>query len=388
MRGNVYRLEVKTLGIRLHSQIRYPPSVHTCFPKNAVCDPSGIVIVPDNCCSVRCLPTAHSATFNTHSSTDPLFASFVTESTDIHFLECQIQSILSTMYSILGKSFLGPVLSALLRRHTAAITIGDVLTELMCIPVNATLLKSLKHGNHFSLRPLVQYVDHLNVTQVGQLYGDGNLYEGVHLVEQFIPGRVFTFRINGKFHTFQNYTSTHADTDICPLSPHLAPLHTHYEALDYQSFVNLFPSSRFGIEDVNSVLRTLSEANLMHHQLTRLFETKPSTAASADPSTLLNSSTLLLKNVFLQMISCLTNPFLSGFLSILFILSFLWSFVLTLWTFRVLLPSVCRALHRRFCTHADDLLLFFCCRFLKLLRRSTHHFQKSGVEICNDYVLI
>ena len=329
MRGNVYRLEVKTLGISLHSQIQCPPSVHTCFPKNAVCDPSGIVIVPDNCRSVGRLRTAHSATFNTHSSTDPLFASFVTESADImsetinnlnadiHFLECQIQSIFSTMYSILGKSFPGPVLSALLRRHTAAITIGDVLTELMCIPVNATLLKSLKHGNYFSLRPLVQYVDHLNVTRVGQLYGDGNLYEGVHLVEQFIPGRVFTFRINGKFHTFQNYTLTHADADICPLSPHLAPLRTHYDALDYQSFVNLFPSSNLGIEDVNSVLRTLSEANLMHHQLTRLFETKPSSTASADPSILLDSSTSLLKNVFLQMISCLTNPFLSGFLSIL-----------------------------------------------------------------------
>ena len=186
------------------------------------------------------------------------------------------------------------MLSALLRRHTAAITIGDVLTELMCIPVNATLLKSLKHGNYFSLRPLVQYVDHLNVTRVGQLYGDGNLYEGVHLVEQFIPGRVFTFRINGKFHTFQNYTLTHADTDICPLSPYLAPLHTHYEALDYQSFVNLFPSSSLGSEDVNSVLQTLSEANLMHHQLTRLVKTKPSSITSADPSILLDSSTSLL----------------------------------------------------------------------------------------------
>ena len=227
MRGNVYRLEVTTLGISLHSQIQCPPSVHTCFPKNAVCDPSGIVIVPNNCCSVRRLQMAHSATFNTHSSTDPLFASFVTESVDImsetinnlnadiHFLECQIQSPFSTMYSILGKSFSGPVLSTLLRHHTAAITIGDVLTELMCIPVNASLLKSLKHSNYFSLHPLVQYVDHSNVTRVGQLYGNGNLYKGVHLVEQFIPGCVFTFRMNGKFHTFQNYTLTHADTDIC-----------------------------------------------------------------------------------------------------------------------------------------------------------------------------
>ena len=311
MRGNVYRLEVKTLGISLHSQIRCPPSVYTCFPKNALCDPTEIVIVPDNCRSVRRLRTAHSATFNTHSSTDPLFASFVTESddiisetiknlnADIHFLECQIQSIISTMYSILGKSFPGPVLSALLRRHTAAITIGDVLTELMCIPVNATLLKSLQHGNYFSLRPLLQYEDHLNVTRVGQLCGDGNLYEGVPLIEQFIPGRVFTFHINGKFHIFQNYTLTHADTDICPLSLHLAPLHTHYEAFDYQSFVNLFPFSSLGIEDVNSMLQTLREANLMHHRLTWLFETKPSSTASADPSILLDFSTSLLKNIFL-----------------------------------------------------------------------------------------
>ena len=61
-----------------------------------------------------------------------------------------------------------------------------------------------------------------------------------------------------------------------------------------------------------------------------------------------------LKNVFLQVISCLTNSLLSGFLSILFILRLIWSFVLTLWTFRVLLPSVCSALRRRFRTPADD----------------------------------
>ena len=149
---------------------------------------------------------------------------------------------------------------------------------------------------------------------------------------------------------------------------------THCEAIDYQSFVNLFPSSRLGIEDVNSVLRTLSEANLMHHQLTRLFETKPSSTASADPFILLDSSTSLLKNVFLQMISCSTNPLLSGFLSILFILNLLWSFVLTLWTFRVLLPSVCRALHRRFAPLLMINSFFFCGRLLKLLCPSTHYF--------------
>ena len=141
-------------------------------------------------------------------------------------------------------------------------------------------------------------------TQVGQLYGDGSLYEGVHLVEQFIPGRVFTFNINGKFPTVQNDTLTYANTDICTLPPHLAAL---------QSFSTM----------------------------------------SANPSILLDSTMSLLKNVF-QMISCLTNPFLSGFLLILFILSLLWSFVLALWTFHVLLPSVCSALDWRFCSPAAD----------------------------------
>ena len=95
--------------------------------------------MPNNYRSVHRLRTAHLATFITRSSTDPLFASFVTESADfmsettnnlnadIHFLECQIQSIFSTLSSILGKSFPGPVLSALLRRHTAAIAIGMCL---------------------------------------------------------------------------------------------------------------------------------------------------------------------------------------------------------------------------------------------------------------------
>ena len=46
MHRNVYRLEVKTLGISLHSQIQCPPSVYTCFPKGTVCDPLGFSLFP------------------------------------------------------------------------------------------------------------------------------------------------------------------------------------------------------------------------------------------------------------------------------------------------------------------------------------------------------
>ena len=40
---NVYRAEIKQLGISLHSQTTCPCSVFNCFPKNSVCDPTGII---------------------------------------------------------------------------------------------------------------------------------------------------------------------------------------------------------------------------------------------------------------------------------------------------------------------------------------------------------
>ena len=51
----VYRAEIKQLGISLHSQTTCPPSVLTCFPKSSVCDPSGIILVPHHCSSLKSL---------------------------------------------------------------------------------------------------------------------------------------------------------------------------------------------------------------------------------------------------------------------------------------------------------------------------------------------
>ena len=62
----------------------------------------------------------------------------------VDFLECQIQNHFATLYSIPSPQFLCQVLSLLLRRPVAAITTGDVLREIICRPVNATLLHSLK----------------------------------------------------------------------------------------------------------------------------------------------------------------------------------------------------------------------------------------------------
>ena len=83
MHGNVYGLEIKTLGISLHNQIQCSPSAHICFSKTAVCHVFGAVIVPNNCRSVNRLHEKHLATYRARSSTDLLCASFVTKSADI-----------------------------------------------------------------------------------------------------------------------------------------------------------------------------------------------------------------------------------------------------------------------------------------------------------------
>ena len=228
---------------------------------------------------------------------------------------------LSSLPCILVKSFPCFLFSALLGR----ITLGDVLTELTCIPVMYPY-KSLKYGKYFSFCPLL--CEHLNATRVGQLHGNGHHYEGLNLVQQFIPDRIFTFQIHGKFHTFLNYTLTHANTDIYFLF-HLAPLITHYEALDYQSSVNLFPSSKFGIEDVNSMFR-FREVNLI---ITSSLNSLKPTSRLPPLQAFLHCWTPLhrLEKCFPSNDFQLDQS-LSEFFSILFILYFICFFILSLCT--------------------------------------------------------
>jgi len=183
---------------------------------------------------------------------------------DTHFLECQIQNLFTTLYSILGRQYPGQVLSSLLHRATAGITIGDVITELACEPINVTVLPSLKHGKYFSFRPLVEFLDSSGNITMGQIYRDGNVYKGVKFFEKFIPGRIFTFNINNTFYTFQNYTLTH-------------------------------------FEDFNSLLEIISESHIIRNQLSSFLENVDSSSKNsiANPNSLINSSGAMLKNVFL-----------------------------------------------------------------------------------------
>ena len=352
----VYRAEIKPLGISLHSQTTCPHSVHTCFPHNSVCDPSGLVLVPHNCSDLTHLSLSK-ASFSSQSKLP--YIRFLRESNDViketidhlnselHYQECQLQNLFTTLYSILGRQYPGQVLSSLLHKPAAGVTVGDIITEISCQETNVTLLPSLQYGKHFSSRPLVQLDASNGTGRIGQILRDGNVYIGVRLIENYTPGRVFTFLINDKFYTFQNYTLTHADASIYPLAPTLAPINARYDIIDFQSLTHFFPSSNLGFEDVNSLLQTISETNMMRDQLTTLFQTSDSSSTSYQPSYVLDTTTSALKNVFLQMMSSITNPIISSILTIIFLLSLIWAVILTAWTLRILVPYVIFSLRNK-----------------------------------------
>ena len=238
---------------------------------------------------------------------------------DLNFQECQLQSLFSTLYSLVGRQYPGQVLTSLLHKPTAGITVGDVLTEVTRIKSNVTLLPSMRHGNAFSSRPLVQILGPNSTSQIGQVYIDENIYVGVRLIENFVPGRQFTFLIHDKFYTFSNYTHIHSDANVYSLSPNLAPINAHYDTINFQTFTHLFPSSTVGFKGVNSLLQTISETNMMQDQLSSLFQHTDTSSNTYPPSYILDAATSSIQNVFMQLISSISNPFINFLVSTAFV---------------------------------------------------------------------
>ena len=207
----------------------------------------------------------------------------------------------------------------------------------------------MRHGNAFSSRPLVRISSPNSTSQIGQVYKDGNVYVGVRFIENFVPGRLFTFLIHDKFYTFSNYTLNHSDTNVYPLSPNLAPINAHYDTIDFQTFTHLFPSSTIGFEDVNSLLQTISETNMMRDELSSLFQHTDTSSNTYQPSYILDATTSSIQNAFMQLISSISNPFIIFLITTAFVLSLIWSIVLTTWTLHMCASFLIQKVKNRTC---------------------------------------
>ena len=85
---------------------------------------------------------------------------------DIQYSEYQVQEVLTTLFSLVAKQYPGEALTILTGLKKAAITAGDVLTEIPCQRVQGIVLQSLEHENQFSSRLLVENIQN-NTRKIG-----------------------------------------------------------------------------------------------------------------------------------------------------------------------------------------------------------------------------
>ena len=113
----------------------------------------------------------------------------------------------------MAKQYPGEALTTLTEHKKAAITAGDVLTEIPCQRVEGIVLQSLEYENQFSSGPLIEFIQN-DTRKIGQIWSDGFLYKGLHFKERYIPGKIVTFRINNEFYVFENYSLRHLNDHV------------------------------------------------------------------------------------------------------------------------------------------------------------------------------
>ena len=102
---------------------------------------------------------------------------------DIHFMKFQLQSLLTTLFFVMAKQYPGETISSLTGRRRAAITAGDVLTEIHCQSMQGIVLHPLVYNNTLSSMSLVEFLIN-DARKVGQIWSDGFLNEGIRFREQ------------------------------------------------------------------------------------------------------------------------------------------------------------------------------------------------------------
>ena len=201
----------------------------------------------------------HNIMIYLYFSQQAIVSRFMTETSDItaekmrnltsdnHFVECQLQSLLTALLSVMAKQCPGETLSSLTGRKRAAIASSDVLTEIHCQPVQGMVLHSQVYNNTFSSRPLVEFL--INGTRkVGQIWSNCFLYEGICFREQHISlEKVVTFRINQTFYSYENYTLRSTSTQVNQLLPSLHQTHYEHTPVDYAEALICFQHIMIGI---------------------------------------------------------------------------------------------------------------------------------------------
>ncbi|XP_076825481.1 uncharacterized protein LOC143471040 [Clavelina lepadiformis] len=353
---HLYRVQIKALGISVHHRAKCAEKTFQCYSQNAICTPTGLILVPQNCSELAALDFYKPATIKqqsndvhsrSSSSEAGALARFMTESNDnmadhvsnlvddIHYLECQVETLVSSLYALVARQYPGETLTAISGQKKAAVTIGDLITEIQCYPVSGTVLRSLVYKGQFSARPLVEFFYNNGTKSLGQIYRDGNLYRGVRYVESYVPGRIFSFNIGNQFYQFENYSLSQIDSDVQALRPSFVPVNFTEPDIDFETFIDDYPSEEDqGFEDIQNMLVSMSHFKLAHDKFYHFLDANTDQTRDYDFSSVRHTIENTFSNVFLSVLSSITNPVLGGILVILLFMAMFWGFVLTIWAIK------------------------------------------------------
>ena len=160
------------------------------------------------------------------------------------------------------------------------------------------------------------------------------MYEGIRFREQYISGKMVTFRINQTFYCYENYTLRSTSTQVNQLVPSLLQVDHEYTPVDFAEASNLFPAHNDRYNDVQNMLLSLSQLQEDRQYVRKFLASNSDLNSEAHFEYIDNSITKTMKNLFLFVISSITDPILSGIITVLLFLSLFWSVVLTILAFK------------------------------------------------------
>ena len=109
-------------------------------------------------------------------------------------------------------------------------------------------------------------------------------------------------------------------------------------------------------------MQAVSRERLMDDQLYHFIGRRTNPETTVDMLYVQKNIDNTLPNLFLQMISSITSPILSGFCFILLILSYIWSIVFTFWFFKLTLPMLVSVIRQKIYAYRNHSVIVHASR--------------------------
>ena len=212
---------------------------------------------------------------------------------------------------------------------------GDVITQLTCPPINATVFPTLAFDNEtkFSLLPLVEYGrTQDSKSLIGQLVSLNFVIQGKpSYYEHYHPGRTLIFQINFRFVLFENNSHSHSNLPVNQLHVPLTVITDTISVKDFADIHQAVTETHNGLTDLHSLIATIAQTAVDRDKLQQaIFSLQASEVYDANFSVVTNSVRHFARHTFLLALEELSTPFITIMVLLIQILTTIWILVFTL----------------------------------------------------------